>query len=280
MRGLWHEAVRRLRMHRRAASVIGAARLITAILCLLSGVLIQNRLTALNILHANPFSGSPNLWDLFLPAALLTAMLAVTPLRMQTAWQLGRISGTMDENDLGFLACSSSLWLWSRALLVRLTAGCILILSALPALLLYAAAKSIWLITPDTGESLLYLLTVLHLAMLAAAALLLPLRVYAAQTALPYCYLKTPHETAFRVIRMAFRLTKRQSAQIILMRTLCILPLLIPFSAVYVLPTLLTAEQIRCERAFRHLQPRHSSFFSHLELHAYDNMPTETSKTA
>lgn len=267
-------------MHRRAASVIGAARLITAILCLLSGVLIQNRLTALPFLHIGKFGGAPNLWDIFLPCTLLTALLAVTPLWVQTSWQIGRISGTMDENDLGFLACSSSLWLWSRALLVRLAAACVLILSAFPALLLYAAAKSIWLITPDTGESLLYLLTVLHLGMLAAAALLLPLRVYAAETALPYCYLKMPHESAMRVIRRAFRLTKGQSAQIILMRMLCIVPLLIPFSAVYVLPTLLTAEQIRCERAFRHLQPRHSSFFSHLELHAYDSIPVKAGKTA
>ncbi len=257
MKRLWHEAGRRLKPHRRSAAVIGAALTVVSMLCLLAGSVTQHILPrALQSWH--------------LAGALLTALLACAPLRMQCSWQIGRLTGTLDENDLGFLACSSSLWLWSRAALLRLAADLLLIVSALPAFLLYAAAKSIWIAAPANTESIRLILTVLHLGMLSAAAVCLPLRIYAAASALPYCCLKAPHTAVSSMLRGAFRLTRGQSIGILRMR-LCAAPfLLCPFTAVYVLPTLLAAEQIRCERVFRHQQPRSSSAFSGLELHACD----------
>lgn len=258
MKRLWHEAGRRLKPHRRSAAVIGAALTVVSMLCLLAGTVTQRIL-------------SPALQGWHLAGALLTALLARTPLHLHCSWQIGRLTGTLDENDLGFLACSSSLWLWSRAVLLRLAADLLLIVSALPAFLLYAAARCIWIAAPADTESIRLILTVLHLAILSAAAVCLPLRIYAAASALPYCCLKAPHTAVSSMLRRAFRLTRGQSISIIRMR-ICTAPfLLCPFTAVYALPTLLAAEQIRCERGFRHQQPRSSSVFSGLELHAFDH---------
>lgn len=270
MIGLWHEASRRLRDRRRSAAVTGAAVYISALLCLLAGCTVQHLLTG-SILSQQAYSADRlNLWDVFLLCGMLTAVLALTPLRMQSAWVLGGLSGILGRNDLGFLACCGNVWLWSRAIAVRLLAGGLLILSAVPSLLFYAAAKGIWLLIPAEGDSLLPLLTVLHLSIPAASGIFLPLRVLAAETALPYAYLKEPHAPAFRVIAQAFRLTRAQTAGILMMRLLTLPFLLLPFTAVPVLPVLLTAEQLRCARAQRHLQPGTRTVFSHLELHAYD----------
>lgn len=269
MSGLWHEAARRLRNRRRSAAVVGAARYISFVFCFLCWNTVQHVLTAHAYLPHGDFTSFPNLWDIFLPACLTAAAIALTPLRMQSAWTLGGISGILDGNDLGFLACSGTLWLWSKALAVRLLSGLLLILSVLPSLLLYTAAKSIWLMVPEAGDSLLYLLTVLHLGMAAAIAAILPLRAAAAETALPYAFMKQPHVSVFRIIRLAFRLSRRQTAGIVLLRLLTAPFLILPFTAVPVLPVLLTAEQLRCERAWRHLQPKRRSVFSDLELHAY-----------
>ena len=270
MIGLWHDAARRLRGQRRSAAVIGTAGYIAAFLCVLSGCMIQGLLNA-DILSVNKYaSGSPNLWDVFLISGMLTAVLALTPLRMQSAWAIGSMTGTLDRNDLGFLACSGSVWLWGRAIAVRLLSGTVLLLSAVPSLLLYVAAKSIWLLIPPDSDSTLALLTVLHLGIPAAAGIWLPLRVLAAETALPFAYLKEPHASAFHVLRNAFRMSRAQTAGILLMRLLTLPFLLIPFTAVWFMPVLLTAEQIRCVRAQRHMQPKGSSLLSHLELHAYE----------
>ncbi|HAG13751.1 MAG TPA: hypothetical protein DCG49_07815 [Ruminococcus sp.] len=265
MIGLWHEAARRLRRCRRSASVIGASRIIIAILCLLCGYLVQRSMQ----IHAFlPASAAQTAWACYIIGAMLTAVCAVTPLRMQTAWQLGRITGTLDQNDLGFLACSKSIWLWRRAWVVRLLTGILLMLSVLPAYVLYAAAKVIWLTVMPEGDDLLPLMTALHLGLLALSALFLPMRILAAETALPYAFLKLPHAAPFQVIRLAFRLSRQKTIQILWMRLIALPFLMLPFTAVYVLPTLLTAEQLRCERVWRHLQPRHASVFRNLELHA------------
>ena len=259
MKRLRHEACRRLRPYRRSAAVLGAGRYLTAVLCLIAG-----QLTA----HA--VQEIPALRPWYLTGALLTAALALTPLQFQTDWQIGRLCGTLNENDLGFLACSSSLRLWGKAFLLRLMSAGLLAGSVLPACLLYAAAKSIWLTMPPHGEGLIPVLTVLHLGFLAAAAALLPLRVTAASAALPFCMLKVPHESPVQILRTAFRLSSGQSAGILRMR-ICTLPLLLlPFTAMAALPALLAAEQLRCERAWRHQLPQRNSVFSGLELHALD----------
>lgn len=267
---LCHEARRRLKNGRRSAAVIGAVRLITGVGGLLAAILLRKLLVQEGYVPASSLTGDLNTDDLFLIATLLTALLAYTPLHIQTGWQLGRLSGTLDDNDLGFLAHSSSLWLWSKAIFVRFLMQMLMLLSALPALLLYIAAKGIWLSIPPAEEGLLPLLTVLHLGILSAVACYLPLRVYAAGTALPYSYLKTPHEMPFRILRRCFRFTHAQTLSIIAMRLVLLPTLLIPFTAVEMLPALLTAEQIRCERVWRHQGTRRRSRFWLLELHAYE----------
>ncbi len=260
---LWHEAARRLRPQRRNAAVIGGARILIRLLFLIAGLQIQHMLTKAGILRQDTE-------ELFLCASVMAALLACTPLRMQSDWQLGRLSGTLDENDLGFLACCGKIWLWCRAAAVRMLGGMLLMLSFLPMLVLYIAAKCVWLTIPADTESLLPLLTYLHLLLLTAAAVLLPLRVFAACAALPYCFLKMPHLPAVRVLRMAFRLSRNETASVIVMRILSFPLMFVPLLGFLLYPTLLTAEQLRCARAWRHAAPLNRSRFSHLELHAYD----------
>lgn len=270
MNRMMHEAARRLKPYRRSTAIIGCARLITALICLLASLWLQNEMRQAGILPENTLYAPPNLSDLCLTGALLIALIACTPLRMQTAWQLGRLSGTLDQNDLGFLAQCSSAWLWSRAIGTRLLMQILLILSAVPSFLLGAAAKCIWQTISPEEESLLPLMTVLHIGILAFAALLLPLRCLAASTALPFCFLKAPHEPAFRNMRSAFRDTRGQSCGILLNR-FCTAPfMLIPFTAVRIIPVLLTSEQLRCITARRHLIPNPRTKYSGLELHAYE----------
>lgn len=267
---LWHEAARRLKKRQRSAAAAGAALFIAGIISILAGSTVQTMLSEAGIIPAQSLAAAPNPADLYLIAALLTAATALTPLRTQCSWQIGAISGILDENDRGFLAQSSSLWLWGRAWLLRLLADAAVLCSVVPAAALYLTAKCIWLRISPADEDLLPLLTVLHFGLLAIAAVYLPLRMLAACTALPYCYLKLPHLPALRLLRMALRITHRQTAAILLMR-LTVLPLMLfPFTAVRVLPILLTAEQLRTARAWRHMQPRRVSRFAHLELHAYD----------
>ncbi len=267
---LRHEAGRRLRSHRRSASAIGAARYVTGAVCLLTGILTQKMLRDCGILPETGLTGAFSPADLYLPAALLTAMLALTPLKMQSDWQLGRLAGTLDENDLGFLSCSGSIWLWCRALAVRLLLALLTLIAAVPALLLYAAAKTVWLTIPPQSESILPLLTVLHLGLLAAAAAYLPLRVCAADAALPCCFLKLPHKSPFRVVRTALQMTRRMTPKIVWMRLTSLPLMILPVTAVCALPVLLTAEQLLTERAWRHTVPQQHSHFARLELHAHD----------
>ena len=270
MNRLMHEAARRLKPYRRSAAVIGCARLITALFCLLASIWLQGEMRRNGMIRQDAVYAPPNLYDIYLIGTLLTALAACAPLRMQTAWQIGRLAGTLDDNDLGFLAQSRSLWLWSRAAGVRLLMQLLLVLSAVPSLLLGAAAKCIWLMIPPEQDSLLALLTVLHLGVLAAAALLLPLRCFAASAALPFCFLKAPHESAFRNIRSAFLDTRGQSGSILLNRIRTFPFLLIPFTAVSAIPVLLASEQLRCVIARRHRAPHQRTKFSGLELHALD----------
>ena len=140
MKHVWHEAVYRLRGKRRSASLLACARLSVFVCCAVCGSMLQRIL-----LRADPFGSMPNRWDLFLPCALTVTLLFIMPLRMQTAWQLGVLSGLLDDNDNSFLAYSSSLWLWQRAFRVRLLSGLCLTVSAAPALMLLLTAKALWL---------------------------------------------------------------------------------------------------------------------------------------
>ena len=267
---LLHESARRLKPYRRSAAVLGCARLLLKMICLFSSLWLQNEMRRSGLLRSGALSAMPNGSDLFLAGSLLLGLTGSTPLRMQSDWQIGRLSGTLDENDLGFLSHCSSFWLWCRAFGARLLMQTVILLSAMPALLLGFAAKCIWLALPAEEESILPLMTVLHLGILAFAALLLPLRCLAAASALPYVYLKSPHEPPHRNLRLAFRLTRGQTAEILLTRLILQPMLLFPFSAARMIPVLLAAEQLRCANALRHLEPHSRTKFSGFELHAYE----------
>ena len=271
MMRLLHESARRLKPYRRSSAVIGCARLVVRTASILSAVRIQHELLHAGILREDAMLAPLNGSDVFLAAVLLGVLLADTPLRMQTQWQIGRLSGTLDENDLGFLAHCGSLWLWSRAIGARLLMQFVILLSVLPSVLLAFAAKCIWLCIPPEQECILPLLTVLHLMISAAALLLLPVRCLAASSALPYCYLKSPHESAMRNLRQAFRCSRGQTSGILLNRLIAAPLLLLPFTAVHIIPVLLTSEQLRCIIAERHLASQPRSRFSGLELHAYES---------
>ena len=260
MMRVWHESARRLKPCRRSAAAAGAARLIALALCILTAVLLQ---------RMPPFSEERSLRNDLLCAAVPAVLLAgCTPLRFRTDLLIGRLAGTLDENDLGFLACSHPLWLWGKAYALQILTALLQAAAFLPPLVLFMCTKGLWLLIPPDGERLTELLAVLHTGILAFFSMLLPLRVWAASAALPYCFLKSPHMPPGAILRQTFRLTRGQSARILCTR-LTVLPLmLLPFPAVQALPVLLAAEQVRCARALRHLQPRRSSRFSELELHA------------
>ena len=148
MMRLLHEASRRLKSDRRSAAVIGCARLILYLISAAAAGRAQDSLRSCGYLTARIDAAQPNGSDLFLIGTMLFVLLACTPLRMQTAWQTGRLAGTLDENDLGFLAQSGSVWLWCRAIGTRLLMQILILLSALPVLLLGFAAKCIWLTIP------------------------------------------------------------------------------------------------------------------------------------
>jgi hypothetical protein len=268
MTRVMHEAARRLKPCRRSSAVLGCARLMLRLVSLLAAYSIQNILRRGGFLQPDAMHAPLNAADLFCAAVCASAVLACTPLRMMTQWQAGRLAGTLDENDLGFLSQCGSLWLYGRAIVVRLLSETVILLSVLPAVLLAAAAKCIWLTIPPERESILPLLTVLHLILAAAAMLLLPLRCLAASAALPFCYLKSPHESALRNLRQAFRCTRGQTCGILLNRLLAAPLLLLPFTAVHGIPVLLVSEQLRCIIAQRHLAAQPRSRFSGLELHA------------
>lgn len=268
---LLHESARRLKSFRRSAAILGCARLLLKLSRLIPAVWLQNELYRTGFLHRSDIAAPfPNRSDVFLTVSLLVMLIGSTPLRIQSDWQIGRLAGTLDGNDLGFLSHCSSLWLWCRACFARLYMQTVILFSALPALLLGFAAKWIWLTIPPEEESILPLLTVLHLGFLAAAAVLLPLRCLAASAALPWCWLKSPHESARRNLRHAFRLSRGQSASILLTRLLLLPALAVPFTAVWALPVLLASEQLRTANAMRRREPLCRTKFSGFELHAYE----------
>ena len=173
---------------------------------------------------------------------MTAAALVQLPLRIQTDRQIGKLTAALDGCDLGFLRLSSNVWLWLRAVPVQLLAGLLSLLAWIPAFVLLTAAKAVWQTVPPDTESILPLLGVLHLLLLAAAAVFLPMRVYAVSAALPLSFLKYPHRSACFVLRDAFRRTKHRTLRILAGRLLCLPMILLPPVGVIVLPRMLAAE--------------------------------------
>ena len=233
---LWQSASRCLAAYRSDAMLLGSARLAVTALCLLTGIFIQRSLKG---------------YQPALPGVLLLTLIAAAPMRTETVRHLGCLTGVLNEDDRGFLNCSSRFWLWKRAVMLRLFCGILFFCACIPFLLLFAAARVTWLVMPADGEDLLPLLTVLHCLMLLPAAAGLPLRVFAAGTALPFVLLKMPEYPAAKQLRLAFRLTRGQTAEIILQRVMCLPALILPYPAVLILPTLLSTELFRCQRCLK-----------------------------
>lgn len=220
--------------------LIGGTRILLSGICLAFCIWAQNALHPL--LKEPVIAGWLTGTDVFLPCVLLLMMLIQLPLHIQTDRQLGELTGTLDGSDIGFLRLSRMPWLWARAAAARLLAGIAGLLAWLPALALFAAARCVFLSAAPDTESLPLLLIVLHLLLLSAAAVFFPLRVYAASAALPLCFLKNPHKSAFFVLHDACRRTKHRTFHILTRRLLYLpLILLLPVGVV-MLPRLLAAE--------------------------------------
>ena len=115
------------------------------------------------LLGNTPLNDSGYAWDIFLPVTLLLLTAALAPLRAETDRIL--------RGDLRpFRDRRCRLHFWGQAVLtdvrrlLRLTAWVLL-----PLFLLYLA-RTVWLLMPQDGEGILYLLTAAHL--FAASALL------------------------------------------------------------------------------------------------------------
>ena len=238
-RRLWYAAQKRLSGDKLTQVLLGGGRLLTLLICVCMGLLVQHAAA-----DAKPWAR-----DGATVLAMLLALLAAAPMRTETARQLAAMVGALNDDDRGFLDQSSRLWLWGRAALLRFLWGCCLIAAFLPFLLGIAAARVIRLTLPTEGDALLPLMTLLHVYVLIPASLWIPLRVWAAATALPFSLLKMPEISPLAQLRLAFRLTRGQTAAILLPRLICLPAMLLP----NVCTTVLGAELMRCAGRHRRL---------------------------
>lgn len=246
---VWQQAGSAFRNRRGDLFLIGGARLFLSALCLAAGFWVQQRTQPLQT--ETVITGWIHGADIFLLGSLILFAVVQMPLRVQTDWHIGSVTGALDESDLGFLRLSNPLWLWGRAFSAYALAALLRLLAWVPFFVLLTAAKCIWTsIAPDT-ESILPLLLVLHMLMLSAAALLLPLRMIAAETALPFCFLKNPHRSAAFVLTDALRRTRHHSFAILRTRLVCLPLLLIPPFNTIIFPRMLAAEMLRTQESGR-----------------------------
>lgn len=215
---------------------------------LIAGGFLQRCMTDAGLLKASDFAGGLSLWDLWLPGCLLAGITAQTPLAVTRSRMLAELAGVLGADDLGFLRCCTEWWLWGSMLRVRLLGALLLGLSCVPPFLLLTAAGTVLRLSVGTGEAVLPLMTAVHLLLAGLGMMLLPLRVIAAQGALPYCWLKNPHHTARAVLRHAFAVSRAHAVRSGV-RRLVLLPLmLLPPAAISVMPRLRTAELLEARR--------------------------------
>ncbi len=235
---LWRCAGKRLGRHRGTLVLLGIGRLLTGLLGLCMSLLI----------------GSASDSNAAMLTAMLLMLLAAAPMRTETARQLCDLTCVLTEDDRGFLDQSSRLGLWKHAALLRLLLRGMLLLAFLPAILLAMTARVIWLTMELGSDALLPLLTILHLLLLIAPAMLLPLRVFTAETALPFVLLKAPECDLRAQLRMIFRLSRGQMLPVLITRLCCLPAILLPYPGAWLLPTLLGTELMRYHRRHRMLQ--------------------------
>ncbi len=246
---LWHEAKDKLSAHQRAAAVFGAVWIIFLLLRTLFGCAAEQYLRGAGWLSQTSFCGSgAGIWDVFAVCWTLSSLLLSVPLQTMSMWWLGETVGVLNASDCGFLSCSSRLWLWRRVLRVRLMFSLMLGISVLPSGILFCLSARMLQSTVGLYDGTWGLLLTAHCLLAAILMLWLPLRLLAAQTALPLCYLKSPHFRPFTIIMQAIAATRGETFGL-LMRRLCCVPLLIcPMTALVTLPTMLTAEFLTAHR--------------------------------
>lgn len=247
-RALWRRAKLLLQSESGEAMMLGMGWVGVTLLFLFIGSIIQFAIRD----AALPLNAAD--WILF--GALPVFLAASIPVRMESMHHLGAMTGVLDENDCGFLNCTPRLHIWGRAFLLHIMNGLLFAAACIPAILLLIGVRILRVTMPVSGDAMLQLLTMVHLMLMIPIAAMLPLRVYTVSTALPYALLKMPQCSPLSQMRLAFRLTRRQTGRILSLRLICLPALILPFPAVTVLPTLLTTDLLRCKRNFDRLEKK------------------------
>lgn len=236
---IWRRAKRLTDKKPQAMAMLAAVWMICTVLLLLGGCLAQRIL----------FHGA--IGSLCAVLCSICGIFLTVPLQTMSMWWLGETVGVLDDNDCGFLACSGKLWLWGRFFLLRLTASILLPISVMPAAAVFGMAKKLFLTAALLTDGTWVLLFTAHLFLLSILLLWLPLRVLTADAALTFCYLKSPHIRIFRILLQAFAVTRGQTFSLLLRRIVCLPFILLPFTALRTLPTLLTAELLTLQRKWK-----------------------------
>ena len=243
----WQRAGSCLRANRRGVRILAAAELSLSTMLLLTGWILQRMMQDRHLLGS---AGTGRIcgWDLWLSGFLLAALLTLTPIRVQSAWILGEMTGVLDDNDTGFLRCSRNTSLWGKMLAARLLIAAGLLLSLLPTAAAWTAAGIIWRLMPLWHDAYPALLAAAHLLLAGAGLLMLPLRVLRAWLALPLCFLKTPHRSAGDIVRNALLLSRHAGGRLLLCRGILLPLMLVPPAAALFLPRLAASELLWANR--------------------------------
>ena len=242
-------AKRCIKGHAAETAVPVLCELIIGLAALIAGGLLQRCMTDSGLLNADALTGGLSLWDLWLPGCVLAGIVAQTPMTVTRSRILAELCGVLDADDLGFLRCCTEPWLWGRMLLLRLCSAVALAAACVPAWLLLTASGTVLRLSVGMEEAILPLMTAVHLLLGGLGTLLLPLRVIAAQAALPYCFLKNPHHPAKHLLAEAFARTAAHPLRTALRRLICVPVTLLPPAAIAFLPRVHAAELIEAAHA-------------------------------
>lgn len=237
-----HKAKESLRPYTVHTAVITTVLCILAMLLAVTGSIIERSLDGVGMTHKELHVEDGLL--LLLPAL---GILITSVFRNGTDRWIGETTGILTVCDLGFLDCSSRLWLWRKRVGVSLLANALLIVSCLPSLLLAMGALATLHLSASTADGTLHLLLPVHLLMGAVLLMMLPIRLYFAAAALPLCYLKQPHRSAFTVWRYTLYCTKGICGKLLYNRLRFAVSLLIPFRWFSAYPAMLAAEMLLCD---------------------------------
>ncbi len=243
-----------LRPYARQAAMISAGSTILYMLLWMIGILAERSISRLGtaLMLPPPLQFS----DLLLPLVLAGALSVRALYRNRIDEQIGGMTGVLTDCDLGFLACSGRFWLWRRRMAVNLLGDTLLLLSFLPSVLLLSAALLTLQLAAAAGDATLHLMLLLQLLMGAILLLVLPLRICCAMAAVPLCYLKQPHRSAWRVWRYAMLCTKGLCGRLLRNRIHCTVCIILPVYWFLAYPQLLATEMLLCSQKCKNILPK------------------------